>query len=256
MNNLELERLLNDYLKPERIKDYCPNGLQVEGKAKVKKVVTGVTACQALIDAAIAQNADAILVHHGYFWRGEPLSLRGMKYKRIKALIENGINLYAYHLPLDIHPEVGNNVQLAACLGIELKGGLEAGNPESLPLWGLLPRPMNATDFSDLIATRLSRQPLHIEGCHNGGVGKMIQRVAWCTGGAQDYIDLAATCGMDAYISGEISERTTFSAKEQGIHYFAAGHHATERGGIKALGEWLTQHCKLEVLFIDINNPI
>lgn len=252
MNNLELERLLNDYLRPSLMKDYCPNGLQIEGKSEVKKIITGVSACQALIDAAIDQKADAILVHHGYFWRGEPQPLRGMKFKRIKALIENGINLYAYHLPLDVHQEVGNNVQLAACLGIEIKGGLEADNPQSLALWGELPEPVSATDFADLIAARLFRQPLHIDA----GTSDKIQRVAWCTGGGQDYIDLAASCGMDAYISGEISERTTFSAKEQGIHYFAAGHHATERGGIKALGEWLAQHHKLNVTFIDIENPV
>lgn len=256
MKNVELERLLNDYLKPEQIKDYCPNGLQVEGKAEVFKIITGVTACQALIDAAIAQQADAILVHHGYFWRGESQPLRGMKYKRIKALIDNDINLYAYHLPLDVHPVVGNNVQLARCLGIEIKGGLDAGNPHSLPLWGELATPMRAPDFAHLIATRLSRQPTHIEGGNGGAMANMIQRVAWCTGGAQDYIDLAASCEMDAYISGEISERTTFSAKEQGIHYFAAGHHATERGGIKALGEWLAQHHQFDVTFVDIDNPV
>lgn len=252
MNNLELESILNAYLKPEAIKDYCPNGLQVEGKPEIRKVITGVSACQALIDAAILQNADAVLVHHGYFWRGEPASLRGMKYKRIKALIENGINLYAYHLPLDIHPLVGNNVQLAKHLNIEIKGPLEEGNAQSLALWGELVSPKTPEDFAQSIAQALSREPLHIAS----GVNPLIKRVAWCTGGGQDYIDLAAVRGMDAFISGEISERTTFSATEQGIDYFAAGHHATERGGIKALGEWLAQKHGQDVTFIDIDNPV
>lgn len=131
MNNLALETLLNDFLSPQLIKDYCPNGLQVEGKTEIAKVITGVTACQALIDAAIAEGADAILVHHGFFWKGEAAEIRGMKYRRIKALIENGINLYAYHLPLDVHSQVGNNVQLAQRLGLSVIGGLEVGNPRS-----------------------------------------------------------------------------------------------------------------------------
>ncbi|PKF50528.1 Nif3-like dinuclear metal center hexameric protein [Enterovibrio nigricans] len=252
MNNIELESILNGYLKPFAIKDYCPNGMQVEGKESVTKIVTGVTACQALIDAAIEQNADAILVHHGYFWRGEAEPLRGMKLKRIKALIENGINLYAYHLPLDVHPEVGNNAQLAMLLGIEQKGGLEEGNPNSVAVWGELPQPMTAKAFGELLETKLSRQPLHIES----GNDALISRIGWCTGGGQDFIDLAASKGMDAFISGEVSERTTFSAKEQGIHYYGAGHHATERYGVKVLGEWLASEHGLDVTFIDINNPV
>ncbi|KXF81432.1 Nif3-like dinuclear metal center hexameric protein [Enterovibrio coralii] len=252
MNNIELESILNGYLKPFAIKDYCPNGMQVEGKASVMKIVTGVTACQALIDAAIEQKADAILVHHGYFWRGEAEPLRGMKFKRIKALIENGINLYAYHLPLDVHPEVGNNAQLAKLLDIEQKGGLEDGNPNSVAVWGELPTPMMAEAFAEHIEKCLSRKPLHIES----GSDALISRIGWCTGGGQDFIDLAASKGMDAFISGEVSERTTFSAREQGIHYFGAGHHATERYGIKALGEWLANEHGLDVTFIDIDNPV
>ncbi|AMG29723.1 Nif3-like dinuclear metal center hexameric protein [Grimontia hollisae] len=252
MNNFELEAILNDYLKPFAIKDYCPNGMQVEGKANVRKIVTGVTASQALIDSAIAQGADALLVHHGYFWRGEPEPLKGMKFKRIKALIEHGINLYAYHLPLDIHPDVGNNAQLAKLLGIEQFGGLEDGNPNSVAVWGELPEAMSAKAFSELLSTRLKRAPLHIDG----GLAKPIKKVGWCTGGGQDFIDLAASKGMDAFISGEISERTTYSAREQGIHYFSAGHHATERYGVKALGDWLANEHGFDVTFIDIDNPV
>lgn len=252
MNNFELESILNDYLKPFAIKDYCPNGMQVEGKADVRKIVTGVTASQALIDAAIAQGADALLVHHGYFWRGEPEPLKGMKFKRIKALIEHGINLYAYHLPLDVHPEVGNNVQLAKLLGIEQLGSLEDGNPNSVAVWGELQETMSAKAFSELLGIRLKRTPLHIDS----GTAKPIKKVGWCTGGGQDFIDLAANKGMDAFISGEISERTTYSAREQGIHYFSAGHHATERYGVKALGEWLANEHGFDVTFIDIDNPV
>ncbi|WP_281544158.1 Nif3-like dinuclear metal center hexameric protein [Grimontia sp. SpTr1] len=252
MNNYQLESLLNDFLKPFAIKDYCPNGMQVEGKAEVKKIVTGVTASQALIDAAIEQGADALLVHHGYFWRGESEPLKGMKFKRIKALIDNGINLYAYHLPLDVHPEVGNNAQLAKLLGIQQRGGLEDGNPNSVAVWGELPSAMSAKEFSELLAMKLNREPLHIES----GVAKSIKTVGWCTGGGQDFIDLAASKGMDAFVSGEISERTTYSARELGIHYFSAGHHATERYGVKALGEWLASEHGFDVSFIDIDNPV
>ncbi len=251
MNNVELENVLNDLLTPTRIKDYCPNGLQIEGRSEVNKIITGVSACQALIEIAIEENADAILVHHGYFWRGETPSLRGMKYKRIKALIENGINLYAYHLPLDVHPELGNNAQLGALLGVKNSQSLTGAEPHNIIMWGEFTNPLTSNALSTLLEKRLSRKPLHISSCNE----KEIRKIAWCTGGGQDYIDLAAKQGMDAFISGEISERTTFSAREQGIDYFAAGHHATERYGIKALGEWLATYHNLETLFIDVDNP-
>lgn len=252
MNNIQLERLLNDFLSPQLINDYCPNGLQVEGKSEIKKIVTGVTACQELIDLAIAENADALLVHHGFFWKGEPAPLRGMKYHRIKALIENGINLYAYHLPLDVHPQVGNNVKLAQLLGIDIIGGLEQGNPRSIGLYGELEQPLEASEFAARIAMTLQREPLYI----SGNQSQLIKTVGWCTGGGQDYIELAASQGIDAFISGEVSERTTHTAREMGIDYFAAGHHATERYGVKALGDWLAQEHGFDVQFIDVNNPV
>lgn len=251
MNNLQLEALLNAELKPEQVKDYSPNGLQVQGRDNVQTIVTGVTACQDLIDKAIEYQADAILVHHGYFWRGESQSIRGMKYQRIKMLIENGINLYGYHLPLDIHPTLGNNAQLAKRLGIEIIGGLEPNNPVSIPVYGKLSTPMTLGQFEQQVATVLNRTPLVVDG----GRTARIETVGLCTGGAQDFIDLAAEQGMDAYLSGEISERTTFSAREQGVHYVAAGHHATERYGVKALGEWLADHHGLTTHFVDIDNP-
>ncbi|KDN27633.1 metal-binding protein [Vibrio fortis] len=252
MNNLQLEKILNEKLQPQQIKDYSPNGLQVEGTPEVNRIVTGVTASQALIDKAVELNADALLVHHGYFWKGEPEPIRGMKGKRIRTLIKNDINLMGYHLPLDIHPELGNNAELARLLEIEVEGGLE-GHPQSVAMFGKLRKPMTGAEFAEKIKQVLNREPLHIAPENSD---KMIETVGWCTGGGQDYIELAASNGLDAFISGEISERTTYSAREQDIHYFAAGHHATERYGIKALGEWLAKEHGLDVEFVDIDNPV
>lgn len=251
MNNLKLESILNALLSPHQIKDYCPNGLQIEGKTEIRKVITGVTASQDLIEQAIEHKADALLVHHGFFWKGEPAEIRGMKFRRIRALIEHGINLYAYHLPLDIHPELGNNAQLAKLLDLTTLGGLEPGE-NSVAMWGELSSAVPAVNFATKIETVLNRTPLHI--AHTGS--KPIKTVGWCTGGGQDYIELAAQKGLDAFISGEISERTVHSARELGIHYFSAGHHATERYGVKALGEWLAEEHSLDVTFIDIDNPV
>ncbi|MEZ8740302.1 Nif3-like dinuclear metal center hexameric protein [Photobacterium swingsii] len=252
MNNLQLESVLNKLLSPHLIKDYCPNGLQVEGKAEVKKIVTGVTACQALIDRAIEENADALVVHHGFFWKGEASEIRGMKYRRIKALMDNGINLYAYHLPLDVHSELGNNAQLAQLLGVDVLGGLEEGNPKSVAIYGQLEEPLTGDELAARIAMTLHREPLHI----GDNAPTKIKTLGWCTGGGQDFIELAAQKGLDAFISGEVSERTTHIARELGIHYFGAGHHTTERYGVKALGEWLAKEHQFDVTFIDIDNPV
>lgn len=252
MNNIQLEQLLNEKLSPQLTKDYCPNGLQIEGSAQVTKVVTGVTASQALIDYAIKVKAQALLVHHGYFWKGESEAIRGMKGNRIRSLIKNDINLYGYHLPLDTHPELGNNVRLAQLLDIEIDGGLE-GHPQSVALFGHLNAPSTGSELARRIDKVLSRPPLHIAP---EGPDKLINTIGWCTGGGQDFIELAASHGLDAFISGEISERTTYIAREMGIHYFSAGHHATERYGIKALGEWLASEHGLDVEFVDIDNPV
>ena len=250
MNNLELERLLNEKLSTDRINDYAPNGLQVEGKAEIKKIITGVTASQALIDYAVAQQADAVLVHHGYFWKSENPCIRGMKGKRIKTLLVNDINLYGYHLPLDVHPELGNNAKLAQLLGIGDLQPLE-NSSTSIPVWGMLKDPVTAEEFAHRIEQVLHRKPLI---CTENGP-HLIRKVGICTGGGQGYIDLAAAQGCDAFITGEVSEQTIHSAREQGIHFFAAGHHATERYGIKALGEWLAAEYGLDVEFKDIDNP-
>jgi len=252
MNILQLEKILNEKLSPQLIKDYAPNGLQVEGKQEVTRIVTGVTASQALVDKAVELNADALLVHHGYFWKGEPEPIRGMKGNRIRTLIKNDINLLGYHLPLDIHPELGNNAELARLLDIDVEGGME-GHPQSVAMRGRLKQPMSGGELASKINQVLNRQPLHIAPDQ---AGKIIETIGWCTGGGQDYIELAVQLGLDAFISGEISERTTYTAREMGIHYFAAGHHATERYGVKALGEWLAAEHGLDVEFIDIDNPV
>ena len=247
----ELMDGLTRELKPEQFKDYCPNGLQVQGRSTVARLVSGVTACQALIDAAIAQKADAILVHHGYFWRGEDAVLTGLKQRRIKTLMEHDISLIAYHLPLDAHAELGNNVQLARVLGLTPSAALTRQNNHDMGLLATLPEPIAGDDFATLLTERLQRKPLHIAGTE-----APVRTVAWCTGAAQGYIEQAIAAGADAYISGEISEQTVHIAREYGIHYFAAGHHATERYGVQALGQLLAQRFDLQHRFIDIDNPV
>ncbi|MBU2705494.1 Nif3-like dinuclear metal center hexameric protein [Zooshikella marina] len=242
---------LSEWLQPQLFKDYCPNGLQVEGKSHIKKIVTGVTASQALVDQAISLQADALLVHHGYFWRGEAEPVVGMKKKRLQALLANDINLLAYHLPLDAHPELGNNAQLAKQLGWKVTQGMDADMNTSIGLVGEVPDELTVEAFSQQITKVLGRSPLVIQSGN-----QPIKRVAWCTGAAQGFIEKAAQLGVDAYLSGEISEPTVHSARELGIHYFAAGHHATERYGIKALGAALAGHFGLEHVFVDIDNPV
>ncbi|MBB1280507.1 Nif3-like dinuclear metal center hexameric protein [Pseudoalteromonas sp. SR41-1] len=250
MQRREFNQLLNDILKPHLIKDFCPNGLQVEGKNEIKKIVTGVTASQALIEAAIEQQADAILVHHGFFWKGESQPITGMKKRRIGALLANDINLFGYHLPLDIHPAVGNNAQLAKLLDIDIETGLEPTS-NSVAMKGRLKTPLSGEDFADKIAKVLNRTPLT-----SLVRSAKIETIALCTGGGQGYIDLAADQGIDAYLTGEASEQTIHSSREQNIDFFAAGHHATERYGVKALGELLAQEHGFDVTFIDIDNPV
>ena len=248
----DFERYLNQLLKPELIKDFCPNGLQIQGNETITKVITGVTATQALIDRAIEEKADAIVVHHGYFWKNESYVIRGMKHKRIKALLDNNISLFAYHLPLDIHPELGNNAQLAKLLDINVTGPLELENSLSVAIQGEFSTVISATLLAERINQQLNRECLHISPPSN----KPIKTIAWCSGGGQNYIELAAEQGIDAFLSGEVSEQTTHVAREMDIHFFAAGHHATERYGAKALGEHLKEKLSLDVSFIDIDNPV
>lgn len=250
MQRRELEDYLNQLLQPESIQDYCPNGLQVEGKATIQRIVTGVTASQALVEAAIEAGADALLVHHGYFWKGEPQAIRGMKKQRIQALLQADINLFAYHLPLDVHAELGNNVQLARHLGWQVNGSLAAAKPAGVVLHGEITSPMSGASLAQLLSDRLGRE-VTCSVQHD----RPIKTLAWCTGGGQGFIDLAAAENIDAFITGEVSEQTIHSAREQGIDFLAAGHHATERYGIQALGEHLAEQFGLKHQFIDIDNP-
>ncbi|MEO0048540.1 MAG: hypothetical protein RLZZ410_1499 [Pseudomonadota bacterium] len=243
---------LADLLQVDQVKDYCPNGLQVQGVSSIKKIVTGVTASKALIEEAIAQKADAILVHHGWFWKSDEPVIVGQLHARLKLLMDYNINLLAYHLPLDLHPQLGNNAQLAKIMGWSVSGskGLDGliwqGKPhassKNLGNLGQLARSMSS---------RLGRDPLVI-----GDLNQPIKTIAWCTGAAQSYLNEAISMKVDAYISGEISEQTVHIAREMGIAYIAAGHHATERYGIQALGEHLAKKFGLTHTFVDIPNPV
>ncbi len=246
VNRDALAGYLESLLQVNRFKDYCPNGLQVEGKMQIHRLVTGVTASLALIEAALAAQADALLVHHGYFWKHESLVITGIKKRRLAALLNADLNLFAYHLPLDAHPDYGNNAQLGRLWGVQQITPLEC---EPLVLQGEFAQPLSGAAVVQLLADSLQRTPLHIPAAGQ------IRRLAWCSGGAQDYIEAAARAGADAYISGEISEPTQHLAQEYGIHYFAAGHHATERFGAKALGEHLATHFDIDHQFIDLLNP-
>jgi dinuclear metal center YbgI/SA1388 family protein len=247
----ELVAYTNKLLDVNSFADYCPNGMQVEGSGEVGVLVTGVTASMALIEAAQAEGADAILVHHGYFWKGENACITGMKRARLRRLLAADTSLLAYHLPLDAHRELGNNTQLARVLGIEPLGLFGAAGELQLAQYGQLPRPLDAAAFSEHIEQSLGRAPQHIPGSP-----VEIRRVGWCTGAAQSCIEAAAQQGLDAFISGEISEQTVHVAREAGIHYFAAGHHATERFGVSALGEHIAAQFDVRHVFIDIENPV
>ena len=246
----ELTRWCDTTLQVSKFKDYAPNGLQVEGSPTISKIVTGVTASLSLIEAAISENADAILVHHGYFWKGEDPCLTGMKGRRIRRLLHKNISLIAYHLPLDAHPQLGNNIAFAELMGFTTLGGL---NPdEKYPIGNIGEcEPTTVSAMAELLRKTLGRRPRYL-----AGGPETIRKVGWCTGGAQDFIHQAAKMGCDAYFSGEVSERTFHDAAELGIHYFECGHHATERGGIMRLGQAVAQQFGIDVEFIDIENPV
>lgn len=247
MNNQALEKYVNELLHIEQYQDYAPNGLQVEGCQSVQTVIFGVTASLELIQHAIERRADAIFVHHGYFWKGEDQTITGIKQRRIKALLENDINLYSYHLPLDGHDTLGNNAQLGKLWQIQ---HAQPNAPFELLWSGALPS-VSLSDFSQLLTQTLGREPLAIASGNHP-----IQRVAWCSGGAQGMLAQAASLGVDAYVSGEVSEKTYHEAREYGVHYFAAGHHATERGGVMAVADYLNANTDLRCEFIDCWNPV
>ena len=241
-----LEGMLDGLLQPAAFKDYGPNGLQVEGRAEVRRLVSGVTASLALIDAAIEAGADAILVHHGLFWRGQDGRLTGWLRQRVARLMAHDINLFAYHLPLDAHGELGNNAQLGLRLG--LVADTRFGDQD-------LGFAAPATDATlDALAARvagaLQRAPLVLPGD-----GRPLRRVAWCTGGAQGYFEAAIAAGADAFLTGEISEPQAHLARETGVAFLACGHHATERYGAPAVGAHVAAQLGLAHHFIEIDNP-
>lgn len=243
---------LSELLQPAQYADYCPNGLQIEGCKEIKRIATGVTANQAFLDQAIKAKVDLCLVHHGFFWKGEDPCLIGIKRHRVGALIQHNINLLAYHLPLDGHPTLGNNIQLAKQLGICVSDvPLPDGMSPALTLMGELQAPKSGLEFAQQIQKTLSREPLHIPGRAN-----VIKTVAWCTGAAQDCIVAAIDAGCDAFITGEVSERTVDLARESGIHFYAAGHYATEQFGVQALGQHLADRFDLTHQFIAVPNPV
>ncbi|MBP6095229.1 MAG: Nif3-like dinuclear metal center hexameric protein [Methyloversatilis sp.] len=247
MDRVLLQRYLDELLDTARFKDYCPNGLQVEGAPEVAKVLCGVTASMALIEAAIESGANTILVHHGWFWRGEDSRVTGLRRARLASLLANDINLLAYHLPLDAHPELGNNAQLGKVLGFKPTG---VTGEQGLLWLGAPDCSLTAAEVCANAGRQLSREPLLV-----GDPDRIVRRVAWCTGGAQGMFEQAVEAGADAYISGEISEQTTHIARESGVPYIAAGHHATERYGVRALGAHLAGRFGLTVEFVDIDNP-
>jgi len=243
-----LARHCDELLSADSFNDYCPNGLQVEGIRPVQLLVSGVTASQALLDVAVEAGADAILVHHGWFWKGEAPCLVGMKGRRVRTLMAAGTALLAYHLPLDVHPELGNNRRLAEVLGI---AEARPASADGLLWRGRLAEPCPATRLAQRVRKRLGRAPLHLPG-----IDRPVREVAWCTGAAQRYIGEAYRLGADLFISGEVSEQTAHEACELGIDYLAAGHHATERYGVQALGAHLAQRFGLQHHYIDIDNPV
>lgn len=245
----ELETYLNQSLNIAHFHDYCPNGLQVEGRSEVRQLVSGVTASLDFLQAAIATGADAVLVHHGYFWRGEDPRLVGMKRRRIALLVAHNVSLLSYHLPLDAHMQFGNNIQLAHRLGL-----IETGRfgDQDIGMHGtVLPPNSNLKGLRLNVENTLSRKPLVI-----GDDERTVRQVAWCTGGAQDYFEDAIRLGMDAFITGEISERTVHLARESGVAFISAGHHATERYGVQAVGEHIAQEFGISHQFIDVDNPV
>ena len=248
MRRDELCVCLDELLEPHRFRDYCPNGLQVEGRNEVQRVVCGVTACQSLLEAAIAENADAIIVHHGWFWKNEDGRICGYRKRRLQTLLAHDINLIAYHLPLDAHAELGNNSQLARLLDWRIDGRF---GEQDIAFHGAAAAPLSAAALAATLEEKLGRQPQLI-----GAGDALVKRLAWCSGGAQGFFEEAVRLGVDAFVSGEISEQTVHLARESGVAYLAAGHHATERGGVMALAGYLEQRCGLECRFVDIDNPV
>lgn len=248
MKRDELVEYLDQQLEISTFQDYCPNGLQVEGCPDIQRVLTGVTACQALLDQAVELGADMVLVHHGYFWRGEDTRVIGIRRRRLETLIRNNINLLAYHLPLDAHPLWGNNAQLALSMGWEASGRF---GTQGIAWQGMCRREEKAAELSERLACLLGRSPLLA-----GPADRIVRRLGWCSGGGQSCFEEAVALGLDAYVCGEISEQNVHWAREAGVAYLACGHHATERFGVSALAAHLRAQFGLDCRFVDIDNPV
>ena len=248
MKRQELTRYLEQLLEPGRFRDYCPNGLQVEGRPEVRRLIAGVTANQALLDAAVELDADALLVHHGWFWRGEDGRVTGLRKTRLQTLLKHDINLIAYHLPLDGHPAFGNNAQLASRLGWTPDARF---GEQDVGWLGTLENPTSVAAIVDRVSRELQRSPLLI-----GDGERLVSRVGWCSGAAQGLFEQAIALGVDLYLSGEIAEQTVHLARESGVAYLAAGHHASERFGVQALAAHLAERFGLDCPFVDIDNPV
>lgn len=242
---------INEILCPHLVKDYCPNGLQVEGRDQISRVVLGVTASKAVIEAAVAAKADAILVHHGIFWKGDDPCCVGMLKGRVAPLLAHDINLFAYHLPLDIHASLGNNAQLASRLNWQVQTALSAGGVPDLLWCGHTDDVQTVQGLADQLSHSLGRLAL-VLGDAQAPLGKF----AWCTGAAHRFLHDAYLAGATAFVTGEVSEPTYHMAQELGVACIAAGHHATERYGVQALGERLAKLHGLTVQFVDSENPI
>ncbi|BBI01245.1 Nif3-like dinuclear metal center hexameric protein [Buchnera aphidicola (Nipponaphis monzeni)] len=247
MNNQELENIINKELSSSKYQDSCPNGLQVEGQFQIKKIITGVTACQKFLNVAVKCKADTVIVHHGFFWKNDPLVIKGLYRKRFKTVLCNDINLYCWHMPLDNHKKLGNNIQIAKKLDISIQG-------EIIPFlwWGYFKKPISYNALKYKIFTKFNRMPFY----YSANKIPIIKKIAWCSGKGQSFIHAAACFGVDAFLTGEISEETIHFIREYKLHFFSAGHHATEKYGVEALGNWLSNEYCLNVKFVNIENPI
>lgn len=261
MNKILVQDLLSWLdlqLKPALFQDYAPNGLQLQGKPEIKKVITGVTASARLLEIAAERDADAVLVHHGWFWKGENPCIVGSKFERVALAIRHGLNVIGYHLPLDAHPQWGNNAQLARVLGlvpdrVDDGSGLPSVFGRGGLIWSgqLPPQVQTLADLGHTIEVVMGRKPLLI-----GNTDRPLRHIAWCTGGAQGMFEEAIAHGVDVYLTGEASEQVYHQAMESGVAYVGAGHHATERYGVQALGEAIAQQFGVNVEFVDIDNPV
>lgn len=250
MTPYQLEQLINGWLLPHEFKDYAPNGLQLDADVPIQKIATAVTANQASIEAAAEWGADALLVHHGWFWKGEGQVLTGIKGRRVRTMLKANMSLFGYHLPLDAHPTLGNNAELARLMGWRRTEPLEASVKHSIGDIGDC-EPTSGSAMAARLERILGQAPVWIDGGRD-----CIARVAWCTGGAQSYFARSIDAGVDAFVTGEISEPMVHLARESGVHYFAAGHHATERYGVQALGARIASELGLEHQYFEVPSPV